>query len=137
MKFKLLLIAVFFVFFSCKKKGSPKIIYELDKELTSKIFEEYTKLKEIRELIYISFDLGDHQYRSVKLSFCDECKIKNIIPYTNRFLKVKENILIPVVFSPDFIFESNSKYELRAAVGGSIVFDINIQNKLIRVRHSM
>ncbi len=131
----ILLITSFTLVVNCTR-SKDQIVYEFNKELTSKIIYEYNKL-ETDKSYYVTMNINHCSERYIAFNSCDDCKFKNILNQSNRFLKLNSDILIPVIFAADSLLEKNTKYELETQLGGNLIIEIDNHNNFIQARRSM
>ena len=117
-----------------------KIIYELSDEITQSILGVLAKKNKLSykdKDFYIKFG-GPIDERYISLSNCDDCKIKEILQKTNRYLRLNNNILLPVAFFPDSFFEIETKNQLGSQLGGATIFELDIfMEKVLYIGTSM
>lgn len=142
---KHMIIGVFILLLiSCTKQSnqeinSNKIVYVLNEELTNDILEEYNNLKNKRDY-YVTFNVGIccvGNDRMIRLeNGDDDKKIKILLKKTNRFLKLQENIFVPVISITDILFEEDTKNLLTSSLGknGSIYFILDGKDRLVEIR---
>lgn len=140
---KNIIFGILLLFFCCKNNddngNNHKIIYTLNEELTEEILYKYNELKN-KNNYYVTFYVNYcciENNRMIALKNGDtEKKIKILLKKTNRFLKLKENIFVPVISTADILFEEETKNLLLSSLGknGSIYFILDGKDRLIEIR---
>ncbi|WP_298761449.1 hypothetical protein [uncultured Psychroserpens sp.] len=138
---------MFFILLSCSDKpnaiDNERIIYELNSKYTKFILkhfqdkcneisdcpDKYNFEKQYVELGKTKSDVGSFRiafYTNTDSRCCDQFVAK-----TNRFLKLSETDLIPVVYREDRLYSTDQENCLVSVLGGGKIFYIDEENKTI------
>lgn len=104
--FRILIVLISMInFSSCKQETEPgKVIYEINETDQKKVLE-MLKLYDFKKVIVVA--RTDSNTETIKLCFQeihdDSYRLKELYTTTNRFLKLSDKTLIPVITSEDIL----------------------------------
>jgi len=126
------IIFILFVF-SCNKLNKEKIIYNINKEINDSLLSIYQKKFKDRNVVIIMDSFKKNKNNKLKITVRDEKFIKEILKNNNRYLKINDSLILPVLFYPDLFFYQNSEGELLNSLGGSTNIYINEKDEVIKI----
>lgn len=148
MKNKYLLIIIFSILFGCKQNINEKIIYTVSENATKKIIEAYHKEQQEspNDIYYLTIEVNDLIFTEdesyiFSLNHCEKemycSSAQKFANKTNRYLKLNNEVLIPIAIISDMYFVRDDSRELPSQVGGDKNFIINTKGELIEMFHGM
>ncbi len=143
--FLFLFSSLFLINCSSNKKTDHRIIYEISETASNKITEVYLKEKNKNEsnsfyiTIYPLENGSEETYFG--LNSCEKnltCIYSNeLYKKTNRFLKLNNNLYIPIFFFSDVLFVKKETLELSQKIGGGKFFILDINGNITKQGVSM
>jgi len=143
MKKHLFYLVIILICNSCDKKSEieNRIVYELSEKASLKITEIYWKEKEQSGDDYFYVTISDSEQMYLTLNSCSEKDIciysNDLFKKTNRFLKLNNNLYIPIFISADILFVQKTTNELSQKVGGGKIFKIDVDGNILEYGTTM
>lgn len=126
-----------------KVEEETRIIYELDQKYSNFIINHFEeKFNENSDYLdkfnfekqYVQIGNVKSDIGSTRVAFYTNREIRGYIQLaskTNRFLKLSNNYIIPIVFLEDILYVKNKEKFLGSVMGGGKVFYLNERKKTI------
>ncbi len=136
---------LFLISCSNNKKNDHRIIYEISETASNTITEVYLKEKNKNksDSFYITVHLliNSSEETYFELNSCDKnltCVYSTeLYKKTNRFLKLNNNLYIPIFFFSDVLFVKKETLELSQKIGGGKFFILDINGNITKQGVSM
>jgi len=141
MKRHLFHILLITIFIGCTKNKDfdNRIIYELSEKASQKITEIYNERKNDSKDDYFYITVSDSENWAeetyLTLNSCSKTSgciySKELYKKTNRFLKLNNELYIPVFISADLFLVKKRTNELSKKVGGGRIFKVDYNGNIV------
>jgi hypothetical protein len=137
----LTIILIISILFSCKQKDEidNRIIYQLPEKSSIKIMEVYLEEKRQSGDDFFYVIVSDTQNKNGESTFIlnscyniSRCIYSHeLYPNTNRFLKLNDELYLPIFISIDLRFVEKKGLELPSKAGGGKIFTVDYYGDII------